>query len=175
MRYSQLKPGVIMAKTTVKSNRARAASAGTQSVAQVLERERDPLIHEWLAWMEKQEGLMTIPLSYEDRTGHLPQLLANVIARLRLDSSMKTPTSLAASRHGDLRRKQGYSVAMVVEESRLLQVCFFSTLHKNTKQLNYEKLLPDVVTLADEVDAQLKQQMLRYMTANAVGTKPKVH
>jgi hypothetical protein len=36
----------------------------------------------------------------------------------------------------------------------------------------YSKLLPDVVTIADEVDAQLKQQMLHYMEANAIGTKP---
>jgi len=165
-----------MAKTnTAKSNRAEAVSTDTESVAQILERERDPLIREWLALVERQEDLMAIPLNYQDRTGHLPQLLADVIARLRLDSSMKTPTSLAASRHGDLRREQGYSVAMVVEESRLLQVCLFSTLHKNTKQLNHENLLPNVVIIADEVDAQLKQQMLRYMDANAVGTKSKVH
>jgi len=98
-----------------------------------------------------------------------------VIARLHLESSTKAPISVAASHHGDLRRKQGYSVAMVVEESRLLQVCLFSNLHKNTKQLNYENLLPDVVIIADKVDAQLKQQMLRYMAANAVGTKSKVH
>jgi hypothetical protein len=150
-------------------------SAGADTVAQVLERERDRLIHEWLGMVEKQEDLMTIKLSYEDRTGHLPQLLADVIARLHLDSSTKAPISVAASHHGDLRRKQGYSVAMVVEESRLLQVCLFTTLHKNTKQLDYVKLLPDVVTIADEVDAQLKQQMLRYMAANAVVTKPKVH
>ena len=165
----------IMTKTTTKSNGAQTVSAGLETVAQVLERERDPLIHEWLALVEKQEDLMTIKLSYEDRTGHLPQLLSDVIARPHLDSTTKTPISVAASHHGDLRRKQGYSVAMVVEESRLLQVCLFTTLHKNTKQLDYAKLLPDVVTIADEVDAQLKQQMLRYMAANAVGTKRKVH
>jgi hypothetical protein len=165
-----------MAKaTTAKSNGARTISASTESVAQVLERERDALIHNWLALVEKQEDLMAIPLTYEDRTGHLPQLIADVIARLHLDSSTKAPISVAASHHGDLRRKQGYSVAMVVEESRLLQVCIFSTLHKNTTQLDYKKLLPDVVTIADEVDAQLKQQMLRYMAANAIGTNPKVH
>src|ERR1700676_468249 len=130
-----------MAKTTAtKSNGARAVSAGTESVAQVLERERDPLIHEWLSLVEKQEDLMTIKLSYEDRTGHLPQLLADVIARLHLDSSTKAPISVAASHHGDLRRKQGYSVAMVVEESRLLQVCLFTTLHKNTRHLDYDKI-----------------------------------
>ena len=31
------------------------------------------------------------------------------------------------------------------------------------------------MTIADEVDAQLKQQMLRYMEANAVVTKSKVN
>ena len=165
----------IMVKTTTKSNGVQMVSAGTETVAQVLERERDPLIHEWLGLVEKQEDLMSIKLSYEDRTGHLPQLLSDVIARLHLDSTTKAPISVAASHHGDLRRKQGYSVAMVVEESRLLQVCLFTTLHKNTQQLDYAKLLPDVVTIADEVDAQLKQQMLRYMAANAVGTKRKVH
>jgi RsbT co-antagonist protein rsbRD N-terminal domain len=161
--------------TTAKSNNPRTHSQDTETVAQILERERDPLIHEWLGLVEKQEDLMTIPLNYEDRTGHLPQLLSDVIARLHLDSSTKAPISVAASHHGDLRRKQGYSVAMVVEESRLLQVCLFTTLHKHTKQLDYVKLLPDVVTIADEVDAQLKQQMLRYMAANAVVTTAKIN
>jgi hypothetical protein len=147
----------------------------TESVADILERELKPAIHDWLALVEKQEDLMSITLSYEDRTGHLPALLREVIARLRLDAGTKAPISVAASHHGDLRRKQGYSVAMVVEESRLLQVCLFTTLHKNTNQIEYSKLLPDVVTIADEVDAQLKQQMLRYMAANAVGSKPNVN
>jgi hypothetical protein len=56
---------------------------------------------------------------------------------------------------------------MVVEESRLLQVTIFTTLHKNVKHLEFSLLLPDVVTIADEVDAQLKQQMLRFMAAEA--------
>jgi hypothetical protein len=102
-------------------------------------------------------------------------LLADVIARLHLDSLTKTPISVAASQHGDLRREQSYSVAMVVDESRVLQVCLFSTLHQNTRELNFEKLLQDVVIIANEVDAQLKQQILRYIAVNAVGTRPKMH
>jgi hypothetical protein len=35
------------------------------------------------------------------------------------------------------------------------------------KPLDFNTLLPDVVTIADEVDAQLKQQMLRFMAADA--------
>jgi hypothetical protein len=51
---------------------------------------------------------------------------------------------------------------MMVEESRLLEVCLFTTLHKNSTQLDFIKLLPDVVTIVDEVDAQLKQQIVCY-------------
>ena len=147
-------------------------SVPTESVADILERELDPVIHDWLTLVEKQADLMSIALGYEDRTGHLPALLREVIVRLRRDAGTKAPISVAASDHGDLRRKQGYTVAMVVEESRLLQVCLFTTLHKNTHRIEYSKLLLDVVTIADEVDAQLKQQMLRYMVADGIGPKP---
>jgi hypothetical protein len=149
--------------------------ANTESVADILEHELNTTIQDWMALVEKQEDLMSIPLSYEDRTGHLPALLHEVISRLRLDAGSKAPISVAASHHGDLRQKQGYSVAMVVEESRLLQVSLFTTLHKHTNRIEYSKLLPDVVTIADEVDAQLKQQMLRYMNAGAVGPTPKIN
>jgi hypothetical protein len=55
---------------------------------------------------------------------------------------------------------------MAVEESRLLQVSIFTMLHENVKNLEFNALLPDVVTIADEVDAQLKEQMLRFMAAD---------
>jgi RsbT co-antagonist protein rsbRD N-terminal domain len=144
-------------------------SVGTvsvESVADILERELGTVIEEWLTRVEKEPELTHIQLSYEERTGHLPYLLHDVISRLRLDEGTKAPISKAAADHGDLRRKQGYTVAMAVEESRLLQVSIFTTLHHNVKQLEFSALLPDVVTIADEVDAQLKEQMLRFMAAD---------
>src|SRR6202022_4016449 len=73
----------------------------------------------------------------------------------------RAPISVAAGHHGDLRHKQGYTVANVVDESRILEVYIFETLHKNTNLVEFSKLLPDVMTIADEVDQQLKQHMLR--------------
>ena len=137
------------------------------NIANILEGEIQPVIEDWLSRVEKEPELMCIPLNFEERTGHLPHLLHDVVARLRLDTGSKAPISKAAAEHGDLRRKQGYTVAMAVEESRLLQVSIFSMLHKDVKQLDFNSLLLDVVTIADEVDAQLKQQMLRFMAADA--------
>jgi hypothetical protein len=137
------------------------------SAADVLEREVPTLIREWLARVEQAPDLTCIPLTFQERTGHLPRLLHDVIKRLRMDAGTKAPISKAAAEHGDLRRRQGYTVAMAVEESRLLQVSIFTTLHKNVKRLEFSTLLPHIVTIADEVDAQLKEQMLCFMAADA--------
>jgi RsbT co-antagonist protein rsbRD N-terminal domain len=154
-------------KSAVGSSKSNGAVT-VESVADILERELQTIIQEWLNRAEKESDLMSIPMNREDRTGHLPHLLNDVIARLRLDSGTKAPISKAAAEHGDLRRKQGYTVAMTVEESRLLQVSIFTVLHNNVTQLEMSELLPDVVTIADEVDAQLKEQMLRFMAAAKV-------
>jgi hypothetical protein len=86
-----------------------------ESVADILERELQTLIQEWLMRVEQEPDLTRIPLNFEERTGHLPHLLHDVISRLRLDAGTKAPISKAASDHGDLRRRQGYTVAMAVE------------------------------------------------------------
>lgn len=72
--------------------------------------------------VERDEELTCVPLSFEDRTGHLPNLIADLVNRLRLPSTTTAQISIAAREHGDLRRKQGYTAAMLVEESRSLQV-----------------------------------------------------
>src|ERR1700683_5328778 len=154
------------AKSSVPSN-GSGHTASIASVADILERELPTLIDDWIARVEQEPDLTSIPLTFEERTGHLPHLLHDVINRLRMDTVTKAPISKAAADHGDLRRKQGYAVAMAVEESRLLQVSIFTTLHKNVKKLDFDALLPDIVTIADEVDAQLKEQMLRFMSAAA--------
>jgi len=140
-------------------------------VADILEQELEPTIQDWIELVEKEPDLIRIPLNFEERTGHLPTLLHDVIARLRLDKGSRAPVSVAAGHHGKLRLKQGYTAAMVVDESRILQVCIFSTLHRNARRVKFSKLLPDVVTIADEVDAQLKQQILCFLPVEATEKK----
>jgi hypothetical protein len=67
--------------------------------------------------------------------------------------------SPAAVEHGKLRRAQGYTSAMLIHESRILQVTIFGALHENLSLLDFKLLLPDVMTIADEVDSQLTQTM----------------
>jgi CheY-like chemotaxis protein len=134
----------------------------TESVATILEHDLDATIQDWMVLVEHDEELTCIPLSFEDRTGHLPNLIADLVNRLRLPPAAKASLSIAAREHGDLRRKQGYTAAMVVEESRILQVSIFNTLQNNLCRVDFSKVLLDVITIADEVDSQLKQAMFSW-------------
>jgi hypothetical protein len=98
-------------------------------------------------WFLKHLLPRDIPLNYEERTGHLPRLMHDVIVRLRRDEETKALISEAAADHGRLRHRQGYPVEMLIEESRLLQVSIFTTLHNNVKNLEFSTLLPDIVTI----------------------------
>ena len=134
----------------------------TESVASILEHDLNATIQDWMALVEHDEELTCVPLSFEARTGHLPNLIADLIFRLRLAPTAKVDASTSARQHGDLRRKQGYTAAMVVEESRILQVSIFNTLQNNLDRVDFSRVLRDVITIADEVDSQLKQAMLSY-------------
>ena len=133
-------------------------------VASILERDLEVTIQNWLELVEKDQELTCIPLSRIERTGHLPKLLHDIILRLRLDSGLATPISLAAHDHGEMRYRQGYTATMVVEESRILQVSIFRTLQRNLRSVDFSRVLLDVVVIADEVDSQLKQAMRSFNT-----------
>src|ERR1019366_7052099 len=46
--------------------------------------------------------------------------------------------------HGKLRYLQGYTPAMLVDESRILEVTVFGMLQSNLHSLDFSLLLPDV-------------------------------
>jgi hypothetical protein len=73
--------------------------------------------------------------------------------------------SASAVQHGKLRYQQHYTSAMLVHESRILQVTLFGTLQNNLSSLDFSLLLPDVMKIADEVDAQLTQTMESFTKA----------
>ena len=145
------------------SNPAARKAMKKDCVAAILERDADVTIQNWMSRVGSNAELEALKLSFEERTGHLPLLLDDLVHRLRLAPNVAVPISTAARQHGILRRNQGYTLAMVVEESRILQVSIFNTLQNNLGRVDFSTVLLDVMTIADEVDSQLKQAVLGFM------------
>jgi len=139
-----------------------------ERVSQILHRCSDLVVKDWLARAKQARELNHLALTDGERTGHLPKLIADLVSRLNRPiteppQDSDAVCSPAAVLHGKLRYAQGYSPEMLVHESRILQVTIFGTLKDNMNALDFSLLLPDVMTIADEVDAQLTQTMGSYM------------
>ena len=139
-----------------------------ERVASILERDAHITIANWLSAVKSDKELTPIQLSDDQRTGHLPQLIRELVQRLRVPRSLGTnQESEGADLHGKVRRSQGYSIPMIIEESRILQVSIFNTLHNNLRSVDFSLLLIDVMTIADEVDSQLKQTIVSFAASTS--------
>jgi DNA-binding response OmpR family regulator len=149
------------------SNRRPRKRLNKESVSNILRRCAAGIVENWLVRAKQSGELNRIELNDDERTGHLPKLVEDLALRLSKSSATSKDSdasfSAAAVAHGKLRYQQGYTPAMLVHESRILQVTIFGTLQTNQNSLDFSVLLPDVMTIADEVDAQLTQSMDSYM------------
>jgi len=147
--------------------RKPAARLEKERVGVILQRCITSIVEDWLVRVKQSRELNHLTLNDSERTGHLPKLVEDLVVRLSKPSSSAKDSdaisSDAALAHGKLRYLQGYTPAMLVHESRILQVTLFGALQSNLSFLDFSLLLPDVMTIADEVDAQLTQSMDGYM------------
>jgi CheY-like chemotaxis protein len=173
-----LKPlGVDLLVQTIRERLATGAKpepSPVEDVASILEHATQSTIDDWLRAVQLEPEAILVRMKDEERCAHLPQLFRDLIIRLRtpLPLGTRALVSAAAAEHGQLRRKQGYTAAMLVEESRMLQVSIFQTLQNNLSKIDFSMLLLGIMAIADEVDSQLAQQMASYISESKTVALP---
>jgi DNA-binding response OmpR family regulator len=142
------------------------ARPAKEDVAPILDRDMTITMERWLSRVEQVKELIALPLSPTERTAYLPEMIANITSRLRLTRSIEAIDTVcpAAVAHGQIRYRQGYTPPMIVQESRILQVCIFETIERNMATVKFPTLMADVMIVADEVDSQLKQTIESFLT-----------
>jgi CheY-like chemotaxis protein len=121
-------PEVLVQTVRERLKRGAGGSPGrAENVAIIIEQGTQSTIDDWLRRVELEPHLFAAALGAEERCSHLPQLFRDLVFRLRnpLPLGTRAFVSSSAASHGLLRRKQGYSAAMIVEESRVLQASIF--------------------------------------------------
>ncbi len=153
-------------------SRKPAPRVDKQRVGVILLRCLPSILAGWLTRAKLSPELNHLRLPDGERTGYLSKLIQDVVRRLS-EPHAPLPSdalgSTSAAEHGRMRYRQGYTSAMLVHESRLLQVTLFETLQNNRSLLDFSLLLPDVMKIADEVDAQLTQAMMSFAEAREDG------
>jgi ActR/RegA family two-component response regulator len=125
----------------------------------IIERDLDSIVSQWLTAVKKDEEISAIPLSDSDRKDHVPLLLQQSLERAR--GRQLTPEDTdAAKLHGAVRRKQGYSIPLVVREAKILLRVLADCVQQNLLAIQVSYLIPDMVnvweTIATELEISVK-------------------
>jgi len=125
----------------------------------IIEHDLDSIVKQWLTAVKKDEEISAIPLSDSDREDHVPLLLQQSLERAR--GRQLTPEDTdAAELHGAVRRKQGYSIPLVVREAKILLRVLADCVQQNLLAIQVSYLIPDMVnvweTIATELEISVK-------------------
>ena len=143
-----------------------APARAKESAASILDRDIAITVQRWLSRVEQIAELAALTLTAKERTEYLPAMMHSIATRLRSDRSMEGTDCIcpAAVAHGQLRYRQGYTAPLIVQESRILQICIFETIERNLPTVDFTTVLSDIMIIADEVDQQLKQAIDSFLT-----------
>jgi ActR/RegA family two-component response regulator/PAS domain-containing protein len=129
----------------------------TRKVAQII-KELSPLIcKRWLQQVMADPELAAIPLTEEQRSDHVPDMVEELIRRLEgPQEELSDIATEAARKHGKLRYQQGYTIPQIIFEARVLQHVLTAVIHENLFGLDLSTLVGDILEIGETLQADVE-------------------
>ncbi len=136
-------------------------SITVQPLADFLSENLGEISERTLSVMKSDSSLVTISLSDEQRLDHVPGLLSGIIRQLRSDRPDEATKEVLAegARHGMVRRRQGYSEDMLVNDIRALDVSIYDTVQNGLLKLDLSRLIPDLRHVNSTLNRHLQESL----------------
>ena len=97
--------------------------------------------------MKAHQQLGAVPLNDGDRVDHLPGVFTRLAATLKSPDRGEEATQELlrdAAQHGLVRKRQGYSADMLVDDRRLLGKAIHDVVQENLLDLDISRVIPDL-------------------------------
>jgi ActR/RegA family two-component response regulator len=124
------------------------------------------IVQQWLRETEADQRLAAIPVSPKERIDRLPLLLQDLATALR-GAAPKLPAESfrAAAIHGRDRAGQGYTIPLLVAETRILNRVIASVLQENLLSIDLSTLFPDALRVGEYLQALLEESIRAFQAA----------
>jgi ActR/RegA family two-component response regulator len=141
---------------------------------EVLDKCLDYITADWLSELNKDSELAAIRLSETERKDHVPDLLRESVNRAR-GIDVTAENIGAAAQHGATRRKQGYTVPLLVREANILQSVIGNCIQQNLLEVNVSHLVPDMILIYKTIQMELEVSIREFLASedpSRSATKP---
>ena len=150
-----------------RGQRKRVIQLPPKRIAMLIRENTAEISTKYLTAVKSHAELSQIRVSDQEWLDHLPGVLSDLVEMLEsppTETSERTMRS--ASQHGRVRRDQGYSVPMMIEEARIVSDVVFEIIQRNLMALDLSRLIADVRCMNDSLQAQLTASVAAYLTRN---------
>lgn len=141
---------------------------------EVLDKCLDSITADWLSELNNDVDLAAIRLSETEQKDHVPDLLRESMNRAR-GIDLTADNIRAAAQHGATRRKQGYTVPLLVREANILQSVLGNCIQQNLLEVNVSYLVPDMILIYKTIQTELEVSIREFLAtedASRSVTKP---
>jgi ActR/RegA family two-component response regulator len=128
-------------------------AAGPKRLSAILRENSSEITRQMLQAMKRDRKIASVPLSDEERLGHLPKLLNALIELLERGGDEPSAEELRlAGEHGKRRKKQGYSIPTVIKDFDFLQQPVYDLIQNKLMGMDVTGLVSDLKRLQSVVE-----------------------
>jgi len=131
-------------------------------LSQVVEENIPEITESWLDAVRADPMLGAINIGDEARTDHIPRVL-EVTLRISNGDKIGDFDTHAARDHGIMRRKQGYTVPLLIRETRLLHDVIANCMQQNLLAVEISHLIPDMLIIHQTIQKLLEESVIAFL------------
>jgi PAS domain S-box-containing protein len=136
-----------------------------RKVSQILQDLASVICDRWLQQVMRDPEVAAIPLTEEERSDHIPDMIEELIRRLDGPLEELSPIATEAARnHGKVRYQQGYTIPQILFEARVLQHVLSSTIHENLFGIDLSTLIDDILDIGESLQAEVEISIRVYQS-----------
>jgi ActR/RegA family two-component response regulator len=135
-------------------------------VSEIVRENADEIAIQWIKEVKADSRLAALKLSDEQRSDRLPDLLKELAKALETNGAEIPSESLTtAAIHGAHRAEQGYTIPLMLSETRILNRVIASVLHQNLMSLDLSTLFPHALRIGEYLQGLLEESIRAFQAA----------
>lgn len=138
-------------------------------LADLVGQHRDQLVEAWVAEVGTDLSIAVIKLSDSQRKDYAPELLDQAVAVAR-GSDINADTRGAAA-HGEARAKQGFTIPMLLRETRALHKILGLFVQEHLSEIAVNYLVSDMIRIFETIDLLAEESAQSFLQQSSAVRK----
>jgi two-component system response regulator RegA len=138
----------------------RIAPIQVKRVSAVLRESVDEILNEWLKEADNNTTLSSLQLSRKERLDHIRLMIEELAKRIEAGANVIADSEKkGATKHGQERYEQGYTVRRIAIEARLLHAVISRVLHKHLLSIDMSTCISDIMLMGEGLHEEFEESI----------------